>query len=106
MGCVAVSQGSKTYTLRSTLDHVLIERAALTNKHIFEVEAADAPDDVDDAEPGTRRYGSLIAWNSASHTVSLYTRASGRHVVMTRVGRNRFKYCYTMPTVPDPEVVP
>src|SRR6266702_1877447 len=69
--CVAVSQGSKTYILRSTLDPALIERAALTNKRIFEVEAADAPDDVDDAEPGTRTYGSLIAWNSADQLSAL-----------------------------------
>src|SRR6266702_1210005 len=69
--CVAVSQGSKTYILRSTLDPALIERAALTNKRIFEVEAADAPDDVDDAEPGTRTYGSLNAWNSADQLSAL-----------------------------------
>ncbi|KAH9014476.1 MAGE-domain-containing protein [Lactarius hengduanensis] len=67
----AVSQGSKTYILRSTLDPALIERAALTNKRIFEVEAADAPDDVADAEPGTRTYGSLIAWNSADQLAAL-----------------------------------
>ncbi|KAH9168580.1 MAGE-domain-containing protein [Lactarius sanguifluus] len=67
----AVSQGSKTYILRSTLDPALIERAASTNKRIFEVEAADAPDDVADAEPGTRTYGSLIAWNSGDQLAAL-----------------------------------
>ncbi|KAH9054702.1 MAGE-domain-containing protein [Lactarius vividus] len=67
----AVSQGSKTYILRSILDPALIERAALTNKRIFEVEAADAPDDVASAEPGTRTYGSLIAWNSADQLAAL-----------------------------------
>jgi hypothetical protein len=69
--CTAVSQGSKTYILRSTLDPALIERAAVTNKRIFEVEAADAPDDVDDAEPGARTYGSLIAWNGADQLAAL-----------------------------------
>ena len=69
--CVAVSQGSKTYILRSTLDTVLIERASATNKRILEVEAADAPDDVDDAEPGARTYGSLIAWNGADQLATL-----------------------------------
>ncbi|KAF8272190.1 MAGE family-domain-containing protein [Lactarius quietus] len=67
----AVSQGSKTYILRSILDPALIERAAVTNKRIFEVEAADAPDDVDDAEPGARTYGSLIAWNGADQLAAL-----------------------------------
>jgi hypothetical protein len=69
--CVAVSQGSKTYLLRSTLDTALIERASATNKRILEVEAADAPDDVDDAEPGARTYGSLIAWNGADQLATL-----------------------------------
>ena len=46
--CVTVSQGSKTYILRSTLDSVLIERTSATNKFILEVEVADSPDDVDD----------------------------------------------------------
>jgi len=69
--CLAVSQGSKTYILRSTLDPALIERAALTNKRILEAEAADAPDDVDGAEHGVRTYGSIIAWNSADQLSAL-----------------------------------
>jgi hypothetical protein len=40
------------YILRSTLDPMLIECAALTNKHILEAEAADSPDDVNDTESG------------------------------------------------------
>ena len=71
IGHPAVSQGSKAYILRSTLDPVLIERATLTNKRILEVEAAEAPDDVDGAEPGMRTYGSLIAWNSADQLSTL-----------------------------------
>ena len=61
--CVAVLQGSKTCILRSTLDTVLIERAAM-NKRILEGEAVDAPDNVDDTKPGARTCGSLIAVQS------------------------------------------
>ena len=50
---------------------MLIERAALTNKRILEAEAADAPDDVNDTEPGVRTYGSLIAWNTADQLAAL-----------------------------------
>jgi hypothetical protein len=71
MDHVAISQGSKTYILRSTLNPALIERAAQTNKRIFEVEAANAPDKVDDAKPGVRTYGSLIAWNSSDQLAAL-----------------------------------
>ncbi|KAF8465443.1 MAGE-domain-containing protein [Russula ochroleuca] len=67
----AVTQGSKTYILRSTLDTALIERAALTNKRILEAEAAEAPDDVDGAEHGVRTYGTLIAWNNADQLSAL-----------------------------------
>jgi hypothetical protein len=73
IGHPAVSQGSKAYILRSTLDPVLIERATLTNKRILEVEAAEVPDDVDGAEPDMRTYGSLIAWNSADQLPTLGT---------------------------------
>lgn len=67
----AVSQGSKTYILRSTLDPALIERTTVTNKRILEAEAAEAPDDVNGAEPGVRTYGCLIAWNSADQLSAL-----------------------------------
>ena len=70
IGHPAVSQGSKAYILRSTLDPVPI-RTTLTNKRILELEAAEAPDDVDGAEPGMRTYGSLIAWNSADQLSTL-----------------------------------
>jgi len=50
---------------------VLIERTTLTNKRILELEAAEAPDYVDGAEPGIRTYGSLIAWNSADQLSTL-----------------------------------
>ena len=71
IGHPAVSPGSKVYILRSTLDPVLIERTTLTNKRILELEAAEAPDYVDGAEPGIRTYGSLIAWNSADQLPTL-----------------------------------
>jgi hypothetical protein len=66
-----VLMDSKTYILRSALDPVLIERTTLTNKRILEAEAADAPDDVDGTDPGTRTYGCLIAWNSADQLSAL-----------------------------------
>ncbi|KAI0295323.1 MAGE family-domain-containing protein, partial [Multifurca ochricompacta] len=77
----AIVQGSKTYILRSTLDPVLIERAALTNKPIIESEAAEMPDDVDDTEPGARTYGSLIAWNSSDQLAALGI----LHVILTLI---------------------
>ncbi|KAI9445625.1 hypothetical protein BJY52DRAFT_1109759, partial [Lactarius psammicola] len=56
--------------LRLALDPALIQRAALTNKRISE--AGDSPPDcVDDAEPGARTYGGLIAWNSANQLAAL-----------------------------------
>ncbi|KAA1473317.1 MAGE-domain-containing protein [Dentipellis sp. KUC8613] len=61
----AAAPGSKTYILRSTLDPVIIEHAALTDESILEEEAADAPDDDSDDETGTRTYGSILAWNSS-----------------------------------------
>ncbi|TFY72084.1 hypothetical protein EVG20_g934 [Dentipellis fragilis] len=61
----AAAPGSKTYILRSTLDSVIIEHAALTDESILEEEAADAPDDDSDDETGTRTYGSILAWNSS-----------------------------------------
>ncbi|KAF8258595.1 hypothetical protein EI94DRAFT_1118035 [Lactarius quietus] len=51
---ISEPQVSKTNIFRSILDLTLIKRAAVTNKHIFQVEAADTPDDVDDAQPGWR----------------------------------------------------
>ncbi|KAI0252423.1 hypothetical protein BJV78DRAFT_1153766 [Lactifluus subvellereus] len=55
-----VSQGSKTCIIRSTLDPMLIERAALTNKCTLEAGAADAPDDVNDTEPGVLDLPALL----------------------------------------------
>lgn len=50
--------------LRSILDPIIIEHAALTDEQILEDEAADVPsDDDDDASP--RSYGSIISWSNA-----------------------------------------
>jgi melanoma-associated antigen len=48
---------------------MLIDRAALTNEHILEAEATDAPDDVNDTDPSAHTYGSLIAWNAEQLTM-------------------------------------
>jgi hypothetical protein len=56
--------GSKTFILRTTLDPVIVEFAALTEENILEEESTDDPDDFDPDNPsGTRSYGSIIAWS-------------------------------------------
>jgi len=57
----ATAAGSKTYILRSVLDPVVIEFAALTHEPILEEEAMDQSDD-DFDDP---LYGSIIAWSHA-----------------------------------------
>jgi hypothetical protein len=71
--------GSKAYILRSTLDPILIERAAQTEEEILEEEARDhailypslnqSDDDSDDSEAEAERppkyYGSLISWTKS-----------------------------------------
>jgi hypothetical protein len=72
---IAVAAGSKTYILRSVLDPLIIEHAALTDEHLLEIEAADAPDeeeaDSDDEGFGSRYYGSVISWSKADQLGSL-----------------------------------
>ncbi|KAF8183694.1 MAGE family-domain-containing protein [Pholiota molesta] len=77
--------GSKTYILRSTLDPVLIDRAAQTEGDILEEEAGDQatlfPSQVysgdegdesdDDAERPPKYYGSLISWSKADQIGSV-----------------------------------
>jgi melanoma-associated antigen len=65
-----VAAGSKTYILRSILDPLIIEHAALTDEHLLEAEAADMPSDEEEAESdderfGPRYYGSIISWSKA-----------------------------------------
>ena len=76
MGCVSVSQGSNAYIPRSTLDPALIERDVVTNKRIFKVEAANAPDNVDYAKPRAQTYSGLIAWNSSDQPATLDSMSS------------------------------
>lgn len=68
MGAAAAA-GSKTYILRSILDPLIIDYAALTDEQILEEEAADAPDDDDDDE--LRTYGSIISWSNADQLGSI-----------------------------------
>lgn len=59
--------GSKTYILRSVLDPIIIEYAALTYEEILEEEVVDQPDSDDEDEDGfgSRSYGSIISWSTA-----------------------------------------
>ena len=66
-----MAQGSKTYILRSVLDAGLIELASHTDADILTTELADAPEDVDEDEAGTRLYGSLLAWNGSDQLAAL-----------------------------------
>jgi hypothetical protein len=82
---LANALGSKTYILRSTLDPVLIDRAAQTEGDILEEEAGDQatlfPSQVysgdegdesdDDAERPPKYYGSLISWSKADQIGSV-----------------------------------
>ena len=76
--------GSKTYILRSTLDPILIERAAQTEADILEEEAGDQAvfypsltlsDEEDDSDEEAERipkyYGSLISWTKTDQLGSL-----------------------------------
>jgi hypothetical protein len=72
---IAVAAGSKTYILRSILDPLIIEHAALTDEHLLDIETADAPDedevDSDDEAFGSHHYGSIISWSKADQLGSL-----------------------------------
>jgi len=77
--------GSKTYILRSSLDPILIERAAQTEEDILEEESRahaisypslnQADDDSDDSEAEAERppkyYGSLISWTKSDQLGSI-----------------------------------
>lgn len=56
----AAAAGSKTYIVRSTLDPLIVEYAALTDSQIIEQEVAEMPSDDEDED--ARRYGSIISW--------------------------------------------
>ncbi|KAL1744729.1 MAGE family-domain-containing protein [Schizophyllum fasciatum] len=59
----AAAAGSKSYILRSTLDPLIIEYAALSDSQIIEQEAAEMPSDDEDDDAVTKRYGSIISWS-------------------------------------------
>jgi hypothetical protein len=68
----AVNTGSKTYILRSILDPVIIDRAAVSDEMILVEESADIPSDGDDGDDfGTRTYGTIIAWTSSDQLGAL-----------------------------------
>src|SRR6266404_2051325 len=81
---VAIPQGLKTYILGSIRDPALIYPAALANKCIFEVKAADAPEGIFDAEPGARTCGSLISWDSLDQRVILKSFSCSSFFVTSR----------------------
>ncbi|KAI5891750.1 MAGE-domain-containing protein [Schizophyllum commune H4-8] len=59
----ATAAGSKTYILRSTLDPLIIEYAALSDSQIIEQEAAEMPSDDEEDDAAAKRYGSIISWS-------------------------------------------
>ena len=70
VGCVAVSLGSRVDIL------------------IFEVEAVNAPDDVDDAEIRAHTYGGLIVWNGLDQLAALGISILSSHSSPLSVGRS------------------
>ncbi|KAH7925738.1 MAGE-domain-containing protein [Leucogyrophana mollusca] len=65
----AAAAGSKTYILRSVLDPVIIEHAALSDERLLEEQMADDPEGDDDDIP--RNYGSIISWSSTDQLGAL-----------------------------------
>ncbi|KAI6024203.1 MAGE-domain-containing protein [Pisolithus marmoratus] len=62
--------GSRTYILRSVLDPVIIEQAAITDERLFEEQMNDAPDE-EGEEDLPRLYGSVISWSTCDQLASL-----------------------------------
>lgn len=62
-----MNEGSKTYILRSTLDPILVEHAALTNETLLELEFGEntANEADDDDDEMLKTYGSIISWSAA-----------------------------------------
>jgi len=67
-GTVAAT-GSKSYILRSILDSVILDYAALTDQEIYEQEIEDLPEGADDVALVT--YGSIISWSDSDQLGSL-----------------------------------
>jgi len=67
--CIAAASGSKSYILRSMLDPIILDYAALTDQDIYEQEIEDLPEGADDAALVT--YGSIISWSDSDQLGSL-----------------------------------
>jgi len=65
----AAASGSKSYILRSILDPIILDYAALTDQEIYEQEIEDLPEGADDAALVT--YGSIISWTDSDQLGSL-----------------------------------
>ncbi|KIY51083.1 MAGE protein, partial [Fistulina hepatica ATCC 64428] len=64
--------GSKTYILRSVLEPILIEYAALTDEQIYEEESQNMDaDEADDEDENQRACGSIISWNTSDQLGSI-----------------------------------
>lgn len=63
------TSGSKSYILRSTLDPIILDYAALTDQEVYEQEIEDLPEGADDAALVT--YGSIISWSDSDQLGSL-----------------------------------
>ncbi|KAF9643528.1 MAGE protein, partial [Thelephora ganbajun] len=63
------ASGSKSYILRSILDPIILDFAALTDQEIYEQEIEDLPEGADDATLVT--YGSIISWSDSDQLGSL-----------------------------------
>jgi melanoma-associated antigen len=66
----ATPAGSKTYILRSILDPIIIEYAALTDETILELESNEAPEDEDESSQ-LRNFGSIISWSGSDQLGSI-----------------------------------
>lgn len=67
--CIAAASGSKSYILRSILDPIILDYAALTDQEIYEQEIEDLPEGADDTAFVT--YGSIISWSDSDQLGSL-----------------------------------
>ena len=70
-GCnrLVTTSGSKSYILRSILDSIILDYAALTDQEIYEQEIEDLPEGADDTALVT--YGSIISWSDSDQLGSL-----------------------------------
>ncbi|KAG6331955.1 hypothetical protein ID866_7133 [Astraeus odoratus] len=67
----AAAVGSRTYILRSVLDPVIIERAAMADERLLEEQVADSPDSDDDDDETPRLYGTIISWSTSDQLAAL-----------------------------------